>query len=179
MGGALSAREALRWAAGFLSVPGNALSVAALLLALLCLLLYLRASYQLRRMRLLHERLWEGVDAPRLEEVVGRLEARLAEVAERLDSLDSSLRKLAESQKGCVQKVGMVRYNAFPDVGGELSFSLELLDGHDDGVVLSGLYGREGSRIYAKPIEGGASSINLSDEEREALRRAMGRGKGG
>lgn len=178
MEGALAFQGALREAARFLSSPGNVLSVAALVVALLCLLLYLRASYQLRRMRLFHERLWEEVDAPRLEEWVVRLDSRLAQVAERLEALDSSLRQLAEAQKGCLQKVGMVRYNAFPDVGGELSFSLALLDGRDDGVVLSGLYGREESRIYAKPIRNGTSPINLSDEEKEALRRATERREG-
>jgi len=168
-------REALR----FLSAPAGALSAVALFLALVSLLLYLRASYQLRKFRLLHERLWEGVDAPGLEEWVRRLDGQLTDISSRLKSLEGRLGDLSERQRRCIQKVGMVRYNAFEDVGGELSFSLALLDGHDNGVVLSGLYGREESHIYAKPIEGGMSSVNLSDEEREAIRRAIERGKEG
>ena len=175
MGWSFPFGSALKEIGLFLSTPANALSAVALFLSIVCFLLYLRASYQLRRFRLLHERLWEGVDAPGLERWIRRLDEGLAKASGRLDSLEGSLRALSERQQRCVQKVGMVRYNAFDDVGGELSFSLALLDGHDDGVVLSGLYGREESRIYAKPIEGGKSSINLSDEEREALRRAMGR----
>ncbi len=72
-----------------------------------------------------------------------------------------------------IQNVGVVRYNAFPGAGAELSFSVALLDPSRDGVVISGLYGREETRIYAKPIAAGASRYPLSDEEREAIRAAL------
>lgn len=177
MGGSPSIIEAILKVGQFLSTPGNALSVVSLLVALLSFLFYFRASYQLRRFRLLHQRLWEEVDAPGLEAWVQRLDGRLGQLAERLRELKESVGELARGQERCIQKVGMVRYNAFEDVGGELSFSLALLDAHNDGVVLSGLYSREESRIYAKPIEEGKSAINLSEEEREALRKATRRSK--
>ena len=69
----------------------------------------------------------------------------------------------------CIQKIGLVRYNAFKDVGSDLSFAVALLDRHDNGIVLNGLYGSESSNIYAKPIKGGISSYQLSDEEAYAL----------
>lgn len=178
MGAAQTLEFVLKQAVNFLSSPGNALSVAALFLASVCLLLYLRASYQLRRFRMLHQRLWEEVDAPGLERWVLRLEEGLSEVRSRVSSLEGLAGSLSRRQRRCLQRVGMVRYNAFSDVGGELSFSLALLDEEENGVVISGLYGREESRIYAKPIKGGKSPINLSEEEREALRRATGRGRG-
>ena len=73
----------------------------------------------------------------------------------------------------CTQKIGMVRYNAFKDTGSDLSFALALLNEKNDGVVLNGIYARDMSNIYAKPIESGKSKYVLSDEEQEALRKAM------
>ena len=77
--------------------------------------------------------------------------------------------KLDSDIASCIQKVGLVRYNAFRDVGSDLSFAIALLDGNDTGVVLNGLYGSDSSNIYAKPIKGGTSTYQLSDEEKYAL----------
>ncbi len=77
--------------------------------------------------------------------------------------------KLDSDIAACIQKVGLVRYNAFRDVGSDLSFAVALLDREDNGVVLNGLYGSESSNIYAKPIKNGQSSYILSDEESYAL----------
>jgi len=77
--------------------------------------------------------------------------------------------KLDSDLDSCIQKVGLVRFNAFKDVGSDLSFALALLDRNDNGVVLNGLYGSESSNIYSKPIKKGESSYVLSDEERYAI----------
>ena len=71
------------------------------------------------------------------------------------------------------QKVGMVRYSAFQDTGSDLSFTLALLDNNNDGLVLNGIYSREMSNIYAKPIEKGMSSYTLSEEEKKAIEKAI------
>ncbi len=84
----------------------------------------------------------------------------------RLDRVESALART-------IQHVGVVRYNAFPGAGAELSFSVAFLDPARDGVVITGLYGREETRIYAKPVAAGASRYPLSDEEREAIRSAV------
>lgn len=77
--------------------------------------------------------------------------------------------KLDSDISSCIQKVGLVRYNAFRDVGSDLSFAIALLDRNDTGVVLNGLYGSDSSNIYAKPIKGGVSTYQLSEEEKYAL----------
>ena len=77
--------------------------------------------------------------------------------------------KLDSDIASCVQKVGLVRYNAFKDVGSDLSFAIALLDRNDNGVVLNGLYGSESSNIYAKPIKNKKSAYQLSDEEEYAI----------
>ena len=77
--------------------------------------------------------------------------------------------KLDSDIASCIQKIGLVRYNAFKDVGSDLSFAIELFDRNDNGVVFNGLYGSESSNIYAKPIKGGVSKYQLSEEEKNAL----------
>jgi hypothetical protein len=73
-----------------------------------------------------------------------------------------------------VRTVGFTRYDAFHDVGGHLSYSAAFLDEAGDGVVLSAINGRSETRSYAKPVRGGHSDHNLSDEERTAIALAMG-----
>jgi len=68
-----------------------------------------------------------------------------------------------------VQGVGLVRFRAFQDTGGDQSFALALADGEGNGVVVSALYGRGATRIYAKPVEGWLSPKPLSEEEEAAL----------
>jgi hypothetical protein len=75
--------------------------------------------------------------------------------------------------EGAVQHVGLVRYDAFEDVGGRLSFSCAMLDDHGTGVVVTSINGRQDTRVYAKPIVDGRSQYNLSIEEEEAIRRAL------
>jgi len=70
------------------------------------------------------------------------------------------------------QKIGIVRFNPFKDMGSDQSFSIALLDGKDNGFVISSLYGREGNRIYAKSIEKGNSQYVLSEEEKQAIGKA-------
>ena len=81
--------------------------------------------------------------------------------------------RLDKSVDTCIQKIGIVRYNAFKDVGSNLSFTLALLDNNNYGVVLNGIYSRDNSNIYAKPIKDGKSEYILSDEEKEAIEKAI------
>src|SRR3990167_769900 len=72
-----------------------------------------------------------------------------------------------------IQKIGLVRFNPFKDTGGDQSFILSLVDGNDTGVIISGLYARSGTRWYAKRVvEGKSLELELSDEEKKALKEA-------
>ena len=97
---------------------------------------------------------------------VERVEKQNAEILGKITGLDKDL-------ENCVQKVGILRYSAFQDTGSDLSFTLALLDEHDKGVVFNGIYSREMSNIYAKPVENGKSKYTLSEEEQEAIKRAI------
>jgi hypothetical protein len=85
------------------------------------------------------------------------------------DRVLKEFEKLKEREKFNIQKIGIVRFNPFEEVGGNQSFSIALLDGKDDGIVITSLYLKEGNRVFAKPIRGGKSQFNLSKEEIEAI----------
>ena len=85
--------------------------------------------------------------------------------------------KLDDDISSCIQKAGILRYNAFRDVGGDLSFTMALLDREDNGIVLNGIYGSESSNIYAKPIKKGQSTYQLPDEEKYAIELAQQKNK--
>lgn len=82
-------------------------------------------------------------------------------------------RRISELLDRAVTRVGVVRFRAFEDMGSDLSYAVALLDAHNDGVVLSSIFGREDSRSYVKPIEAGKSTYTLTNEEDEAIRQAM------
>lgn len=83
-----------------------------------------------------------------------------------------ALRKLEDLGKSSFRKAGLVRFNAFDDIGGELSFSLALIDQWGNGFLITSIQGRHESRVYAKPLEGGESPFPLSEEEKEAVKKA-------
>lgn len=97
---------------------------------------------------------------------VDKVEQQNVEISNQIKNLGNDLTK-------CIQKVGIVRYNAFKDTGSDLSFALALLDENNDGVVLNGIYSREMSNIYAKPVEKGKSDYTISEEEAQAIQKAI------
>ena len=82
-------------------------------------------------------------------------------------------KNIDEDLSKCIQKIGIVRYSAFKDTGSDLSFAVALLDENNNGVVFNGIYSREMSNIYAKPVENGNSKYTLSNEETEAIEKAV------
>lgn len=85
---------------------------------------------------------------------------------EKMQQVESDMAK-------CIQNVGMVKYKAFRDMGGDLSFSLALLDANKDGVIITNLFGESGCSAYSKPVTNGKSDFLLSLEEKEALEIAV------
>jgi hypothetical protein len=87
--------------------------------------------------------------------------------------LGGEARRLGDQLRGAVQHVSVIRFDAFEDMGGRLSFSAALLDAKGDGVVITSINGRQDTRCYAKPVRGGTSPHNLSEEEEVAIREAL------
>lgn len=104
-------------------------------------------------------------------------EQTLRRLEERLNAMRQANAELRAQLTTCVRRPALLRFSAFDDVGSDLSFSLALLDQNGDGVVLSSLYGREESRLFAKPVRRGSSSYRLSAEEERAIALAMLKGE--
>jgi hypothetical protein len=113
-------------------------------------------------------------------QVPANVEDALHTYKDELKQLDEKIHQVLaeiEEQKRLTQKsmgpIGIVRFNAFDEMGGDLSFAIAILNGQKNGVVISSIYGREEQRTYAKPIENGSSVYLLSDEEKEAVKLAI------
>ena len=107
-----------------------------------------------------------------LEQILVDQNRGITKINQDLKELDESLTRLYKDNRQNIQKVGFVRFNPFDDAGGNISFTLALLNAQDDGVVISSLHGREGTRLYAKSIQGARSESKLTEEEVQAIRTA-------
>ena len=153
-----------------------ALSTAVLVLAVVVVVLAVWVAWLQRSDALLRRRLrrligdGEGLG---LDELLDRQFGRLDTIAERVDALNRLHRELETLARQSIQKVGVVRFNPFSDTGGDQSFAVALLDAQGNGVVLSSLHGRADTRIFAKQVQAGRSKHALSDEEQDAIRKAL------
>jgi hypothetical protein len=140
---------------------------AVLLLAVLLL------TVRLSRIRRAYARLLDGASHENLLAVVSRQIDAAEQLQRKVSAISRETAQLGQRLSAAVRTVGFTRYDAFPDVGGQLSFSAAFLDEAGDGVVLSIINGRSGSRSYAKAVKGGRSEHQLSEEERAAIAMAM------
>lgn len=149
----------------------NYLLIIVLVLLLLVVWLYTLYSGQKKELRALkakYEFFTQG-DDKNWDEILTQTLTEVRSAQAEMKKLEAKHDAMREQMKGCVQKVKLLRYNAFSDTGSDLSYSLAIVDENNNGVVLSSIYGREDNRTYAKPVEGGKSSYPLSDEEKQVL----------
>lgn len=146
-----------------LPLIGFSLAVA-ISLAALGFLFHLRARFS----RLFTEKVPETVP-----EALSGLLQRTAALERGMANIDERLHFAEGLANQSFQKIGFMRFNPFENTGGDQSFSIALLDYENNGFVILSLYGREGTRVYAKAIDHGVSKHPLSHEEEEVLHRAM------
>ena len=108
-----------------------------------------------------------------IDEILDRQLQRIDGLTERLDALNKLHHELEALTERTIQKVGVIRYNPFSDTGGDQSFAIALLDAFGNGVVVSSLHSRTDTRVFAKPVQGGRSKYQLSDEEQDAIKKAL------
>lgn len=144
-----------------------ALAAAIFILFILCIVLFVKLNGQKKR----YDYFMGSNRRP-----THNLEMKIEEYFETSKKIESQYSKLLDmvtdmdkTDKSKIQKVGLIRYNPFDEMGGNLCFALALLDGNDNGVVLNGIHSRTGSFTYAKPIEMGVSTYMLSEEELKAV----------
>ncbi|HPZ92289.1 MAG TPA: DUF4446 family protein [Bacillota bacterium] len=130
-------------------------------------------NFQLSKVLRTYRKLLDGVQGENLEKVLGEYVKRIERAERKQEALEDFIEDVHRQSQRYLQGVGVVRFDAFDDIGGRQSFALALLNGKGDGLVITSLYGREESRVYAKPIKGGASEYALSKEEETAVQEAL------
>lgn len=124
---------------------------------------------KLKKLKTKYYKFMNGLSGASIEDVLNDCIDKVNGVVEKNKEIEYKLNTVERNMYYCVQKVGVIRYNAFDNVGSDLSFSIALLNNNDDGLVLSSLYTRDSSSTYAKPITGCKSKYALSVEELKAI----------
>lgn len=148
-----------------------------LIISLLVLLIlgFCALTYIVWKLQVHYNRLTHGVSSATLTQVLHGLMGELLELKSRTTHVEESAERLAAAGLGHVQRIGVVRFNPFSDTGGAQSFTMAILDGNNDGVIMTSLYARSGNRWYVKQIRGGKGrDIELSKEELSAVKQAIG-----
>ncbi len=122
-----------------------------------------------------YKKLMKGTNGNNLEKMLLEKLKDIEEAKENSEEALKECKRLEIKMKDCIQKVAIMRYKAFENVGSDLSFSIAMLDDKNDGIILTGIYGRQESTIYAKPIDEGISRYDLSEEELYVLNEASNR----
>ena len=137
------------------------------------LLYMVRVSMKLTRFMKKYRIFMRGKDAVSLEKAFSQKFLEVDKIVELNKIHANEIRRIKEIQSRPANKIGIVKYDAFPDVGGRLSFALAMLDESDSGFVLNAIHGRDGCYTYIKEIVKGESYVALGQEEKEALRQAV------
>ena len=148
-------------------------ALAAAGVATLALLLAIAAHVRTGRLRRSYTLLQGDGDQASFVEAVGRQTDQVAGLRAEVGDLQADLARVRTDLADALRHVAVVRYDAFGDMGGRMSFSAALLDDAGDGLVLSSINGRSETRTYAKGIKGARSEASLSPEEEQAVQYAM------
>ena len=149
------------------------LLVAAVAVAVLAVVVAVVALVSLRRMRRDLTLLQADGDAPTFVQAVGRQTEQVRALRGEVDDLSALLARTRTELADAIRHVSVVRYDAFGDMGGRLSFSAAMLDDGGDGLVLTAIHGRSETRSYIKGVKAGQSDASLSPEEQQAITFAL------
>ncbi|MGH4121435.1 MAG: DUF4446 family protein [Clostridium sp.] len=145
-----------------------------LMIFVLILIIIIITTYvSLNKLENKYRKLMRGVNNKNLEDMIISYLDKIDGVKEENVVMKQMYEEISGELKTCVQKTSTIRYRAFDDVGSDLSFSIALLDGNNNGVILTSIYGRNESTTYAKPIDKGISRYDLSEEENKVLKDAI------
>lgn len=158
---------------GLGSVDAGYLLLGLLMINLILLLLIVIAFVQIGRFKKKYEKFMQGKNAGSLETDIMKLYEDNSFIKNQVEKNRKDIAELFNKQKYNFQKMGLVKYDAFKEMGGKLSFALVLLDENDNGILLNSVHSSEGCYSYTKRIKNGTSAIDLSNEEKVAVERAM------
>ena len=149
---------------------GMATIVLVIALLVYCVILHIRLGSLKKK----YDFFMQGDNGASLERKLSVEVSEIRDAAKGLESLLTEQATIRNTQSNTIQKIGFIKYNAFENIGNDLSFALTLLDGNNNGICISSIYGRNESRIFSKPIVKGKSLVSLSQEELESLNEALG-----
>lgn len=158
-------------------IPQNLEIILAVLTALI-LILFVSLLYLLvkvSKLIRLYQRLTRGTSGGILEEILDQYMGTVNKNSGRMDQIEKKIDVMDSTLNNCLQHVGVVRYDAFEDVGGAQSFAVAMIDSKRCGVVMSSVYSRNNIRVYAKGMTEGQPTHPLTKEEQLALDQAIGK----
>lgn len=148
--------------------------IAQAILSLILLVVVIICIVKMKKLYRRYDIFMRGKDAETLEDVIiGQMED-IVELKAQDRANKDSIRIVNKNSRASFQKFGIVKYNAFKGMGGNLSFALALLDYTNSGFVINSVHSREGCFLYLKAVERGETDMELGAEEREALEQALG-----
>ena len=152
--------------------PWIGMATIVLVIALLvhCVILHIRLGSLKKK----YDFFMQGDNGASLERKLSVEVSEIRDAAKGLETMMTEQAAIRNIQSNTIQKIGFIKYNAFENIGNDLSFALTLLDGNNNGICISSIYGRNESRIFSKPIVKGKSLVSLSQEELESLNEALG-----
>ncbi len=139
----------------------------------LALIFFININIKLSKMNRRYRKMMQGMEGANIETLLMGHIKEVRQTVDKVEKLAEDYRRLEGISRLCVQKMAIIRFNAFEDTGSDLSFAIALLDRQDNGVVLSSIFGRSESRTYAKPVVAGQSTYFLTNEEKQALEQAQ------
>lgn len=144
-----------------------------LLVCIILLILIILQNGKIKKVTEKYEKFMRGKDMESMEELIMKRFDDMDKMLEDTEKNVNDIKTLFDNMKDTVQKAGVVKYDAFNEMGGKLSFAIALLDGKDSGFILNSMHSRDGCYNYVKEIVNGQSYIELSEEEAESLEKAM------
>ncbi|MBT9779400.1 DUF4446 family protein [Clostridium sp. MCC353] len=144
-----------------------AVSLISLIIAISCLV-------RMKRLYRRYDMFMRGKDAESLEDIIYDQVEEIKRLRAEDRANKDAIRTINKSVKGAYQKFGVVRYNAFKGMGGNLSFAYAMLDSNNTGFILNTVHSREGCYLYIKTVVKGETEVLLGNEEKEALEQALG-----
>jgi len=139
------------------------------ILILILFFMNLSNRAKIKKLKAKYYKFMNGLGDQNIEELLENHIEKVNEIENKNRDIENQINQIERTLMQCVQKIGVVRFNAFENVGSDLSFAIALLDNNDNGFVLSGIYSRDSSSTYAKPVISGKSKYTLSAEEIQAL----------
>ena len=155
-----------------ISDPGVPIIVMFILIViLLVLLIFLLVRYN--QLNVSYQMFMKGRKAESLEEEIGALFDDIRNLKATTEKSKKDIKKIVENLRETYQRVGIVKYDAFKEMGGKLSFSIALLNDNETGFIINSIHSSEGCYVYTKEIVNGECAISLGDEEKKALTLAL------